>query len=221
MSIQGRHIVAILLSALLVAPPGFASTAKPLGVVLETQQATLRAADGIPGTTVFAGDTVSTGHGGKMRVQMGEAQVEVMPESVVVFEELDSVAGATVVHGTAGFASSETSSVTVRAAGILIRPQAKRSTHGQVTLLGPGEVLVTSFHGPLELTLGNESLVVPEGTTYRVVEGDSQGPGPVGAGAAAARMAPLKAFLVATAVVATPMVIAITVHLLASPSSIF
>ncbi len=221
MSEHRRHIVAIVLVALLASPPGFSSTAKPLGVVLETRHAPLRATDGIPGTTVFAGDTVVTGHGGRLRVRMGAAQIEVLPESVVIFEEMGSVAGATVVQGTVGFATPETGSVAVRAAGILIRPQPQRSTHGQVTLVGPSELLVTSYRGPLELTLGNESLVVPEGTTYRVVQGDSKGPGPVGAGAQAARMAPLKAFFVAFAVVAVPLVAVITVNLLASPSSIF
>ncbi|MBI3484744.1 MAG: hypothetical protein HY012_06280, partial [Acidobacteria bacterium] len=105
MSAHRRQFVAILLAALVAAPPGSGSQAKPLGVVLETRNATLRATDGLPGTTVFAGDTVVTDHGGRVRVRMGDAQVEVMPESVVVFEELDSVAGATVVHGTVGVAT--------------------------------------------------------------------------------------------------------------------
>jgi hypothetical protein len=221
-SVQGRHVVAILLlAALLTAPPGSGGQAKPLGVVLETRNASLRATDGLPGTTVFAGDTVVTDHGGHMRMRMGDAQVEVMPSSVVIFEEMDSVAGATVVLGTVGFATPETGSVAVRAAGILIRPQAKRSTHGQVTVVGPTELLVTSYRGPLELTLGNESLVVPEGTTYHVVQGDSKGPGPVAAGAEAARRERFRAFLVAFAVVAVPLLIDITYHLLVSPSSIF
>jgi hypothetical protein len=219
-SVQRRQFVAFLLAALSAAPPGFGSQAKPLGVVLETQNATLRATDGLPGTTVFAGDTVSTGHGGRMLVHMGTAQIEVMPESVVIFEELDSVAGATVLHGTVSFSSPETGTVAVRATGIVIRPQPKRLTHGQVTVVGPSELLVTSFRGPLELTLENESFVVPEGTTYRV-QGDSRGPGPVGAGAESARRERRRAFFVAFAFVAVPMVSIITYHLLASPSSIF
>ena len=220
MSAKMRHFVAVLLIALLVSPaaPG---AQKPLGVILQAQNATLRSSDGIPGTTIFEGDTVSTGHGGKMLVRLGAAQIEVMPDSVVSFEEFDSVAGANVVQGTVGFASPETATVAVRAAGIVIRPQPKRLTHGQVTLVGPLELLVTSYRGPLELTLGNESLVVPEGTTYRVVQGDSKGPGPVGAGAEAARMAPFKAILVTAAVLVVPLVAVITANLLASPSSIF
>jgi hypothetical protein len=220
-SVQRRQFVALFLAALMVAPPGFGSQAKPLGVVLETRNATLRATDGLPGTTVFAGDTVSTDHGGRMRVRMGEAQIEVMPESVVVFEELDSVAGATVVHGTVSFSSSETGTVAVRATGIVIRPQPKRFTHGQVTVVGPSELLVTSFRGPLELTLEDESLVVPEGTTYHVVHGDRRGPGPVGAGAEAARRAPFKAFLIAFVAVGVPLATLLTYQALASPSSLF
>ncbi len=221
MSAKRRHFVAILLIALLASPPGFGSAAKPLGIVLETQNALLRAADGVTGSTVFAGDTVSTGHGGKMRVRMGAAQIEVLPDSVVTFEEIDSVAGATVVQGTASFATPETGNVAVRATGIVIRPQPQRSTHGQVTLVSPSELLVTSYRGPLELTMGDESLTVPEGTTYRVVQGDSRGPGPVGAGEKEARRAPIIAFFVAFTVVAVPLVSVITYHLLASPSSIF
>jgi hypothetical protein len=221
MYLRGRSAAALLVAALLAPPPGYGSAEKPLGLVLETRNATLRATDSIAGTTVFAGDTVVTDHAGHVRVRMGEAQVEVLPDSIVTFEEMDSVAGANVVAGTVGFSSPETASVAVRAMGILIRPQANRRTQGQVTITGPSQFLVTSFHGPLELTLGNESLVVPEGTTYRVVQGDSKGPGPIGAGEEAARRAPFKAILVAVAVVAVPLVIAITVNLLTSPSSIF
>jgi hypothetical protein len=216
-----RHVIAVLLTTLLVSPAGAGAAQKPLGVVLEAQNATLRASDGIPGTTIFAGDTVSTGHGGRVLVRMGAAQIEVMPDSVVNFEELDSIAGATLVQGTLGFASPETGTVAVRATGVMIRPQPRRATQGKVTIVGPTELLVTSYRGPLELTLENESLVVPEGTTYRVVQGDSRGPGPVGAGAEDARRARLRAFLVVFAVVAVPFVTVITYHLLASPSSIF
>ncbi|MCL4524809.1 MAG: hypothetical protein M1453_08380 [Acidobacteria bacterium] len=220
MSAQRRQVIAVLLATLLVAPPGFGASSKPLGVVLEARNASIRATDGLPGTTVFAGDTVVTSHAGRMRIRIGEAQIEVMPQSVVVFEELESVAGATVVQGTVGFSSPETGSVAVRAAGIVIRPQPKRATQGQVTLVGPTELLVTSYRGPLELTMGDESLTVPEGTTYRV-QGDSRGPGPAGAGADAARRAPFRAFLITFAVVVVPLVTFITIDLLASPSSIF
>lgn len=220
MSAQRRQVIAVLLATLLVASPGYGASSKPLGVVLEARNASIRATDGLPGTTVFAGDTVVTSHAGRMRIRIGEAQIEVMPQSVVVFEELESVAGATVVQGTVGFSSPETGSVAVRAAGIVIRPQPKRATQGQVTLVGPTELLVTSYRGPLELTMGDESLTVPEGTTYRV-QGDSRGPGPAGAGADAARRAPFRAFLITFAVVVVPLVTFITIDLLASPSSIF
>lgn len=221
MSARSRIVIASLLIALLATAPGYGSPGRPLGVVLEARQAMLRATEGAPGTTVFAGDTVVTSHGGKMRVRLGAAQIEVLPGSVVVFEELEAVAGATLMQGTVSFATPETGSVAVRATGITVRPQPQRATHGQVTIVSPTEMLVTSYHGPLELTLDNESLTVPEGTTYRVVQGGSRGPGPVGAGAEAARRAPFKAFLVAFAVVAIPLVTVITYHLLASPSSIF
>ncbi len=221
MPAKTRHFVAVLLIALLVSPGGWGAAQKPLGVILQAQNATLRASDGIAGTTVFVGDTLTTGHDGKALVRVGVAQIELMPDSVVTFEELETVAGGTLVQGTVGFASPDSGTVAVRAAGIVIRPQAQRATQGRVTLAGPLELLVTSYRGPLELTLGNESLVVPEGTTYRVVQGDSKGPGPVGAGAEAARKAPFKALLVTAAFVAVPLVAVITYHLLASPSSVF
>ena len=184
-----RHVVAILLTGLLVSPPGWGAAQKPLGVILQAQNATLRASDGIAGTTIFAGDTVSTGHSGSMLVRMGAAQVEVMADSVVSFEEFDSgIAGANLVQGTVGFATPETGTVAVRAAGMVIRPQPQRLTQGRVTVVGPSELLVTSYRGPLDVSMGNESLTIPEGTTYRV-QGDSKGPGPVGAGAEAARPA--------------------------------
>ena len=111
MSAKIRQLFAILLTALLVSPAGSAAAAKPLGVVLETRNATLRATEITPGTTVFEGDTVSTGHGGRMLVRMGAVQIEIMPDSVASFEELGTIAGANVAQGTVGFASLENGTV--------------------------------------------------------------------------------------------------------------
>lgn len=221
MSAKLRQFACAVMIALLGCPAESFAAQKPLGVVLQAQNATLRASDVLAGTTIFTGDTISTGHSGRALVRMGASQIEVMPDSMVNFEEIEAIGGATLLQGAVGFASPENGTLAVRAAGIVIRPQAPQLTHGQVTLSGPLELLVTSYRGPLELTLGDESLVVPQGTTYRVVQGDSRGPGPVGAGAEAARLAPFKAVLVAAAVVAVPLVTVIAVNLLASPSSVF
>jgi hypothetical protein len=159
-------------------------------------------------------------HAGRARVRIGGVQMEVMPDSIVVFEEIDAAAGASVLQGTMGFAAPANGAVAVRAAGILIRPQTKQPTQGQVQILGPTEFLITSFHGPLELTMGNAALVVPEGTTYRVVQGDSQGPGPVGAGAEDAKHAKFTAFLVAAVVAAVPIALAVRYNT-ASPHRIW
>lgn len=220
MFVRCRKLIALLLAALVVAPPASAAGAKPLGIVLDARNATLRSVDSLPGSTVFAGDTLLCDHAGHARVRIGTAQIEVMPDSFVIFEEIDAAAGANLLQGTIGFAAPENGTVAVRAAGILIRPQTKQPTQGRVRILGPTEFLITSYRGPLELTMGDASLVVPEGTTYRVVQGDSQGPGPVGAGAEAAKQAKFTAFLVAAAVAAVPIVLAVRYNV-ASPHRIF
>lgn len=218
----GRCFLATLLAALLAVPPALGSPAKPVGIVLQTERAMLRSAQVTPGTTVFAGDTVTTDRTGTLIVRMASGQVSVLGDSIVIFEDSETGADATLLRGGLAFTTAEAGSLTVRAAGVTIRPQSKLPSQAQIALLGPIELLVTTYRGPLELRLEDETLTLPEGTTYKLfVQGDSRGPGPVGAGAEDARRAKLRAFFIAFAVVALPLVGTITYHLLASPSSIF
>lgn len=211
-----------MLVATLVAPPAVAAAPKPLGVVLQTQHAALRSTQVTPGTTVFYGDTASTERGGLLRIQTAFGQIEVQGDSAAVFEESESGPIASLARGTAAFASPD-GAIGVRASGMLVRPQNRQAAHGQVTVLSPTEIIVTSYRGPLQVSYMDEMLVVPENTSYRVtqVKGDVHGPGPVGAGAESARREKLRAFLIVFVVAIAPLTAAIVHDVLASPSSIF
>jgi hypothetical protein len=64
-----------------------------------------------------------------------------------------------------------------------LRPQGNVPTQAQVTLLSPTELLVTARRGALEITVGEETEMVPEATSYRVLLSPPDPQGPRGAGA--------------------------------------
>jgi hypothetical protein len=67
-------------------------------------------------------------------------------------------------------------------------------TIGQVTVLGPRELVVKSMRGSLNFTVDEDSRVIPEGAAYRVIldPTEAEAQGPAGAGARSGRP-PVKA----------------------------
>jgi hypothetical protein len=65
-----------------------------------------------------------------------------------------------------------------------IRAQADAPTIGQVSYIGPKELLVRATRGSLVITVDNDTQLVPEGSSYRVLldQPEEMAQGPEGAG---------------------------------------
>jgi hypothetical protein len=135
-------------------------------------------------------------------VRIGTGQIYMPASSTITLGEYDAGVSATLTRGTVGFASQYESLIVVRASEALIRPKSSQPTHGQVQLVGPKELLVSSYRGALEVVVGTEVNVVPEATSYRVMlEAEPQEPQGAGAGAAQTKRAVL--IFVGAAIAAT------------------
>ncbi len=166
-----------LLVACLVQIPAWGLSPQPLGTVLDAEQARLDSAAAVDGATVFAGDTAETTPGGSLRLRIGAAQVYLPASSAVRLTGSASDLTGTIVRGSVGFASSGSEAIAVRAGEMTIRPQTPQPTRAQVTLVGPNELLVTSYRGPLAVELDGEVYSVAPGSTYRLLMvADSQEP---------------------------------------------
>jgi hypothetical protein len=183
-----RKILRVFLIALLIVnivdAPVWARSSRPLGVVVEAQRSRLGSTAAERGATVFAGDALATDAAGSLRLLAGGAQLYLLPESATTLSEIDAKLGLTLHRGAVLFSSSGRETVEVRALEAAIRSRADESAHGRVAIVSPNELEIASYRGTLDVTLGNETRTVTEGSAYRVIlEPEPQGPRGAGAGA--------------------------------------
>lgn len=181
-----RQVLALILCVSLAGLPVWGAPNRPLGVILQAERAHVSLAAATPGSTIFDGDTLSTEAQGTLRLRTGPAQLYLANGSAAAMRQNDAGVAATLLGGTAVFSAAGSNALEIRAFEARIRPQTDAPTVGQVTLVGPKELIVTSRRGSLEITVDEETQIVPEATSYRVVmdaaaSAEPQGPRGIGA----------------------------------------
>ena len=219
-----RALGAVALSLMLACCPLFAAstptTTTPLGTVIAADRAHVGDAGADVGTTVYSGDRVSTDLQGSMQVRAGAARLLLLSASAAIVDDNEGTPSAKLVLGTATFSTGNAHAFTLYASKAAIRPQTDAPTIGTVTYINEKELLVTARRGGLTVTVEDETQVVPEGTSFRVLLDPSiaEAQGPEGAGTGKQQKGsgggPLKAgrsrfLLVATALIAAGTGVAI------------
>lgn len=185
-----RGLITAFICVALVASSLPASPSTALGTVVAAERA--RASDSAlsAGTTLFGGEHLVTDAQGAMQARIGNARIYLGAASSATLASSAEVPSVTLTAGTLIFSAASANSFELRAADAQIRPQSNVPTVAQVTLIGPKEMLVTSRRGPLSITIGEETKLIPEAGSYRVLLDppampEAQGPGPRGAGSGA------------------------------------
>jgi len=163
-----RSVTAIFLVACLLDLPAFAAAAKPLGLVVQAREALLDNSNLAVGTTVYPGDTVQTDEGGTLRLKFGATQVYLLSSSAATFSERESIIRATVGRGTVGFSADASSDVELAVPQGILRAANGQAAYGQVSIIGPQDVVITSYRGSLVLDNEGELHTIPAGKSYRV-----------------------------------------------------
>lgn len=157
----------------------------PLGTVIAAEHAYVGETNADVGTTIYGGDRVSTDMQGSVQVRAGAARLLLQSSSAVVVNDSEGAPSAKLLSGTAIFSTGNAHAFTLFASKAAVRPQTDAPTIGQVTYLNEKELLVTSRRGGLTVTVENETQVIAEGTSYRVLldpEASAQGPEGAGSG---------------------------------------
>jgi hypothetical protein len=162
-----RSCIAAVLAGLL-ACPGFAANEKPLGLVIQAQSAQISNAKVAIGTTVYPGDQVETEAGGALRLRMGTSQLYLLASSSATLGQRSDSFFAEVSRGTVGFSSNGADQLELEVPQGVIRAANGQPAFGQVTIVGPQEIIVSAFHGSLVLDNDGELHTIPEGKSYRV-----------------------------------------------------
>lgn len=148
--------------------PGFAANEKPLGLVTQAQEAHLGDANVAIGTTVYPGDTLATDSGGIVRLKVGGSQFYLLSSSAATLSENASMIHAVVARGTVGFSSNGTDQLALEIPEGIVRSADGQPAYGQVTIMGPREVVVSAYRGDLILDNDGELHTIPAGKSYHV-----------------------------------------------------
>lgn len=153
--------------------PGASAAATPparaLGQVLQTERGHLGPASAAVGATIFSGDTLSTEERGSLHVRMAGAQLYLLARTSTSLQATEQGAAATLIGGTIIFSAAMSQAFELHASSARLRTKGNVPTVAQVTLLGPKELLVTCRRGTIEFAVNDESDVIPEGASYRVL----------------------------------------------------
>jgi hypothetical protein len=162
-----RYCLVTLLVGALLNLPLFAANEKPLGMVIQADEALLGSAKATVGATVYPGDSIATGTGGTMRLKVGAGQLYLLSGSAATLAENTSTFHALVNRGTVGFSSAAAEPFELETPLGVVRPAAG-ATYGQVTLTGPREMIVSAYRGDLVVDNNGEVHTIPEGKSFRV-----------------------------------------------------
>jgi hypothetical protein len=146
---------------------------KALGLVVESSSATLDSTSATIGTTVFSGDALETQAGGLMRLRVGSSQLYLLAGSAATLVQPDATPQAHLLRGTVGFSTLAPNQLELDTPVGVIRSVS--GAYGQVRVVGPEEVVVTSMRGNLTVDLDGDVHTIESGKSYDVtLEPDGQ-----------------------------------------------
>jgi hypothetical protein len=162
-------MAAAMVSVAMLAAPVWAAPAAQLGIVVFADRARIGTAAASVGSTVFGGDRLSTEPTGSVQVRAGAARFLLAGSGTATLSSDETAPAATLTAGTATFSTSNSKAFTLHFANAAIRANTDELTVGQVSVIGPKELVVKSTRGSLAFTVGGETRVVAEGMAYRVI----------------------------------------------------
>jgi hypothetical protein len=164
----GNKIGCIVLFASLAAPSP--AQEAPLGVVLQASLAHVRQSALSEGSTVYAGEELSTEVGGSLDLRIANSRFTLAASSRAHFYSGAKSPVADVGDGTLTFRSDGgADGFEIVASDVRIVPKGDGAVTGQVTIFSPCKITVTSVLGELEVTAGKETRTVAEKESYVVV----------------------------------------------------
>lgn len=189
-----RSLAAILLSYTLLISPLYAAPSASLGTVVFADRARVGSATATVGATVFSGDRLSTESSGSVQIRAAAARFLLSGQSTATLVQDESNPSATLLGGSATFSTANSKAFAVHVASAVIRPTNDKPTIGNITVLGPKQLVVKCTRGSLTIAVEDDVREIPEGSGYRIVLDPNADPqGPRGAGAPGIGGPPIRA----------------------------
>jgi hypothetical protein len=151
----------MLTAALVLTPVGNAAgqaARQAIGVVVESSRASIGTAAVIPGTTVFSGDLLTTAPASALAVQLASFRILLLENSAVSVHRHGQVINVELERGTLVFSSAGPSQAMVLwVSDVQIHPQSADGFAGEVRVVSPCHLQVTSWRGPLQILNGKKT----------------------------------------------------------------
>jgi hypothetical protein len=164
-----QAVVAVVVSYTLLLMPINGSPAPAIGTITSASNAHIGVTAASVGSTVFAGDHLSTEKLGSIQLRVGAARLLLSESSSVALSEDQGNPSATLLNGTVVFSTANAKAFVLHASKANIRPKTDDPTVAQVTYVSEKELRVRSNRGALAITVEDETQYVVEGMAYRVI----------------------------------------------------
>ncbi len=152
--------LSLLLSISLVAAPIWGTSPAGMGTVVFAERAHVGTAAASVGTTVFAGDHLDTEQTGSLQLRAGAARLLLTGASGVTWGVDGTMPLATLTRGGAVFSTANSRAFALKASTAIFRPQNDQPTVGNVTMLGPKELVVRCSRGALTIAVEDDVRVI-------------------------------------------------------------
>ena len=142
----------------------------PLGVVQQANRARLGPSAVSQGATLYAGETLSTDSEGILELQIGSLRFGMPENSQAAFHPRTNGSVAELASGTLTFKrDADGADLEIVASDVRIVPEGDGAVMGQVTIVSPCKVKITSLLGQLDVVSGKEKRTIKEKETYSVM----------------------------------------------------
>jgi len=175
-----KSSLAAFLCTALTFSTAIAAPSASMGVIIQAERASLGSVPIASGSAIFDGDNLLTDGSGNLRARVGQSQIYLMPNSDVQIHRIANGFSASIGSGTIVLSSAAGETFQVLANGATIQPATAKPTLAQVTYINVNELILTSRHGDLLVSLGDDTKTVSEGSSYRMMIQPGGGPGPQG-----------------------------------------
>jgi hypothetical protein len=159
----------IALACAASARPGVAA---PLGVVVSAQGAQISQVAAANGTSLYAGDTLSTDASGSLHVRFGRSQLVLGPASTAKIAQAEHAVAAILQHGILRFSAAGAGLEFQALDHVVVRAQADTAS-GELAVIGPSEFQIACTRGALIVDIDGAQRVVAESTSYDVTLKDA------------------------------------------------
>ncbi len=151
----------------LVNLPLMAAASKPLGMVVAADHAYLDHANAATGASVYSDDALVTEQGGSLRLSVGPSQIYLLSLSSASLEPRDDKIEARVDRGTVGFSTARPSELQIQTPLGVVRGADANPIFGQVSLLTPSKLRISSYKGTLVVEdINGGQKMIAQGETY-------------------------------------------------------